>query len=157
MTIYIDMDGVLAKWDTQTSSEQTKVPGYFLNREDEPVIVSLINTLTNLGSDVCILSAVWNERCAKEKSIWLDERFGSKLSRIFVPYNENKADYIIGGNNVLIDDYTVNLKAWLLSGNKPIKFYNDINGTKGTYKGAYITKNMTVGQMLEVIANTIAA
>ncbi len=157
MTVYIDMDGVLAVWDSSTSAENTKSPGYFLEREEEPVIVALIKALQKLNTDVCILSAVWNERCALEKSIWLDKRFGKGLNRIFVPVNENKADYILGGNNILIDDYTKNLVAWQKSGNKPIKFYNDINGTNGTYQGTFITKNMSVGEMLEIIADTIDA
>lgn len=156
-TIYFDMDGVLARWDSNTSAEGTKIPGYFLNREEEPVIVDLIKTLQRLEVNVCILSAVWNERCAKEKSIWLDERFGKGLSRIFVPIDENKADYILGGNNILIDDYTQNLIAWKQSGNNPIKFYNGINGNNGTYQGRFITKDMSVGEMITVIADSIDA
>ena len=154
MMIYIDMDGVLAKWQKATYDEMIK-PGFFLGRERERIIVSLVKTLIAIGCNVCILSAVLNEKCAKEKSIWLDNIFGKDLNRIFVPDGSNKADYIIGGKSILIDDYTKNLKAWKDSGNIPIKFYNGINGTKGTYNGASIHKNMSVGAMIEIIAEAV--
>jgi len=32
---------------------------------------------------------------------------------------------------------------------------HNINGTKGTYQGAYITKDMNVGEMIEKIAEAI--
>ncbi len=148
------MDGVLAKWDSNTSSEGTKVKGYFLAREPEMIITELVNALIAIGSPVCILSAVWNEDCAKEKSIWLDKYINPNVNRIFVPYGTNKADYISGGRgNILIDDFTQNLKSWKESGNIPIKFYNGINGTKGTYIGSSINYKMTLGEILEIIAN----
>lgn len=154
MTIYVDMDGVLAKWDTSATPEDTKKEGYFLDREPEKIIVSLVKSMLKLGINVSILSAVWNKKAAMDKSKWLDKYIGKDLARIFVPYGEDKSDYISGGSgNVLIDDYTPNLNAWKESGNIPIKFYNGINGTKGTYNGLYITKDMSIGDIFNVITN----
>ena len=152
MTIYIDMDGVIAKWN-ETPVEETKKPGYFLAREPEDSAIKLVKALRKLGANECRLSAVWNNECAKEKSVWLDRYFDAELERIFVPCDSNKADYITGGiNSILIDDFSKNLREWKASGNIPIKFYNGINGTKGTYTGHSISKEMNVGEMLEVIS-----
>ena len=151
MRIYIDMDGCLAKWDTETPAELTKVPGYFLAREKDEKIVELVKRLRAVGANICILSAVWNDTCAREKSEWLDQIFDKDLDRIFVPNGSNKADYILGGKSILIDDYTKNLKAWKSSGNVPIKFYNGINGNNGTYEGDFITKDMSVAEMIDKI------
>lgn len=148
--IYIDMDGVLAVWDTETTPEETKKNRYFLYREKENCIIELINALKARGYDVCILSAVWNEGAANDKSEWLDQVLGN-IKRVFVPYGEDKSRYIKGTNNVLIDDYTENLQKWHASGNIPIKFYNGINGNKGRYKGASISRTMSISEMLNVV------
>ena len=111
MTIYVDMDGVLAKWDTSASVEDTHKKGYFERREPEEKMVSLVKTLRKLGIHVCILSAAYpNGYAVAEKSDWLDRFFDKTLDRIFVPYGGNKADYICGNSeDILIDDYYENL------------------------------------------------
>jgi hypothetical protein len=142
-TVYVDMDGVLAKWNTEATLEDTLVPGYFLQREPEKSIIRCIKILRLLNVQVIILSAVCNEQAAMEKSAWLDRYLGRLQKRIFVPYGMNKADYISGGTGLLIDDYSPNLHMWEMSGNRGIKFRNGINGTKGTWKGDKISYDMS--------------
>ena len=155
MTIYIDMDGVLAKWNSSASIEDTHKRGYFAEREPETKLVSLVNKLRTLGKHVCVLSAVYqNGYAAKEKSDWLDKVFDKALDRIFVPYGHNKSDYIASNNDsVLIDDYSENLRQWEQSGSVAVKLYNGINGTKGTWKGRSINLDMTVQEMIDVLSS----
>ena len=150
MTIYVDMDGVLAKWDTSASVEDTHKKGYFERREPEEKMVSLVKTLRKLGIHVCILSAAYpNGYAVAEKSDWLDRFFDKTLDRIFVPYGGNKADYICGNSeDILIDDYSENLRQWESSGSKAVKLYNGINGTKGTWRGKSINLAMSVAEMI---------
>ena len=154
MIVYVDMDGVLARWNTEATIEDTQKEGYFAAREPEEKMVSFVNTLRKLGVNVCILSAVYtNGYAATEKSEWLDRVFDKALDRIFVPYGQNKADYIASGSDsYLIDDYSENLRQWEESGSNAVKFYNGINGTKGTWKGKAISRDMTVGEMIETLA-----
>ena len=151
MTIYIDMDGVIAKWCVDASVEDTKKKGYFANREPEKKIVSLVNALRKLGIHVCILSAAYtNGYAAEEKSDWLDRVFDKALDRIFVPYGDNKSDYISSNaDSILIDDYSENLRQWEKAGSKGVKFYNGINGNKGTWKGKSIDLSMSVDEMID--------
>lgn len=154
--IYIDMDGVLAIWNTEATPEDTQEPGYFLDRDIEQTVKDLIDDMLMLGMPISILSAVWNEDAARDKDKWLDMFFDDRLQRIFVPYGENKADYIVGGKgNILIDDHTDNLISWEKSGNKGIKFLNDINGKSGRWKGASISNKMTPDKMLSEIAKAL--
>ncbi len=155
MNIYVDMDGVLAKWNTEATLKDTQQKGYFAAREPEQKMVAFVNTLRKLGVNVCILSAVYtNGYAAQEKNEWLDRVFDEKLDRIFVPYGDNKADYIAAGSeSILIDDYSENLRQWESAGSNGIKFYNGINGTKGTWKGKSINPDMSVGEMIETLAS----
>ena len=157
MIIYIDMDGVVAQWNTEATIEDTMKKGYFRSRIPEKSVVKLIKALMKFGAPICILSAAYNENVAREKSEWLDEIFGPTLNRIFVPYGERKSDYIGGGrNNVLIDDFSINLHSWEETGNVGLKFYNGINGNHGSWKGKYLTKDMSLGEMLEIIAGAVS-
>lgn len=156
--IYIDMDGVIARWNTWATLEDTQREGYFLNCIPEKSIIRGIRLLKFLGVHVCILSATCDSQAAREKSIWLDRYVGRYIQRIFVPYGTNKADYIGGGRNaILVDDYSTNLHQWEASGNKGVKFYNGINGTNGTWTGSFVSKDMSAVVLAFRILSSIRA
>lgn len=154
--IYIDMDGVLAQWDTSATAHDTEQPGFFLSRKREPTIVELIKALEKMNADFSILSAVYqNGYAEKEKLLWLLDVVGP-IEYTFVPYGDKKADYIRGTKNILIDDFSGNLHDWEASGNVGIKFYNGVNGTHGSWSsknGKAIHKGQSVEDMLGVIAS----
>lgn len=174
-TIYFDMDGVLAKWDPTASQEMVAAPGYFLTREPEENAISLVKKLVDTGCDVRILSSVYtDDHSEKEKTAWL-EKYGLKdLPRTFVPYGEDKFQYIGElKNQILIDDFGKNLKAWRGAGLTAIKFYNGVNDRprmefdengvahikQDSWDGISINNRMRVQDMHAVIvgAMTIAA
>ena len=125
---YIDMDGVLAKWNEHASEEETHEKGYFLNREVELSALSLIRMLKDSGEEVKILSSVYQDNHSiNEKTEWLKRNGLGDIDKIFVPYGESKKNYVKPGNNILIDDDSRNLKQWEEEGYTAIKFMNGIN------------------------------
>lgn len=156
IVIYVDMDGVLAKWDQDASLEETYMPGFFLSRRPEYVMIEAVKCLVRLGMDVRILSSAYNNgHAAVEKASWLKE-YGLDIPRCFVPYGEKKADYIDQENiNILIDDYSKNLHQWKAEGNIGFKFYNGINGNHGTWHG-YSVNNKMGAEEIAIAISSIA-
>jgi 5'(3')-deoxyribonucleotidase len=150
--IFIDMDGVVAKWNTNASIEDTYKPGYFLHRESEEKVVRLIQLLTENEYRIRILSAAYEEGTARaDKNKWLLKHAVSAPA-IFVPYGRNKSDYIDRNEkSILIDDFSKNLREWETAGNTGIKFYNGINGTKGTWDGYSIDHRMSTEKMYVIV------
>lgn len=150
--IYIDMDGVLAKWNTAASIEDTYQPGYFLMREAEASIKALLQLLQYKGYNVCLLTAAYEEGTAKaDKRQWTFKN-NINVPICFVPYGKNKANYVDKSmKNILIDDFTKNLREWESAGNIGIKFYNGINGTHGTWNGYNINHRMSSYKMLTIV------
>ena len=134
------MDGVLAQFHPEKSIEEISEPGYFRNLEENKNIISAVERLYFEQIDVYILSSVINERAAQEKREWLHEHFPmiSDDMMLFVPYGVTKTEYVrdmtgcICTDDVLIDDFTYNLKNWHGIG---IKYLNKINNTNRTWTG----------------------
>lgn len=160
--LFVDMDGVLAKWNTKASLEETYMPGYFLAREPEQKLIECIKFYQSRIGGVCILSATYGKRQQIEKLNWLEAYFeefnildpGFKASLkndievVFCPYGASKKAYmetnfedILGETNLLLDDFSKNLREWKLGNDcypgafVGIKFLNGINGTNGTWNG----------------------
>ena len=153
--VFVDMDGVLAKWNTEASIEDTYEPGYFLARDEDPAIKELIRLLMGHGHKVAILSAVYpTGTAAADKHVWLDEHGLADVRRIFVPYGADKHLYIpeLAEPMILIDDYSRNLHAWEAAGHIGVKYLNGINGTNGTWKGLTISRDMRAREMYALIA-----
>lgn len=147
MRFFIDMDGTLAKWNN-VEFEQLFEEGYYRNLEPNEDILSDVNKLIEQGEDVYILSCVLPESkyALEEKKEWLKQYVPNlpEDKYIFVPYGENKADYLkehyspITNKDYLIDDYTKNLVEWKEYGGIGVKYLNGINHTKGTWNGLMI-------------------
>lgn len=132
--IYMDMDGVLAKWNSSASEEEVAARNYFLNRDMELSVIMATKILADKGYNVKVLSAAYTVRACWEKRTWLDNAGLDGIEAVFVPYGEPKSEYVDSLNGILVDDFGKNLKEW---NGIPVKFYNGINGrggTKYTYK-----------------------
>lgn len=133
-TIYVDMDGVLAKWNTEASFEDIQKDGYFLNLLPENGIIVAVQSLLSKGYDVRALSSAWSVQAVWEKREWLNRYVSTDMQSIFVPAGKDKSDYVSEHDAVLLDDFGRNLAEWK---GVPVKFYNGINGHGHTeYKNA---------------------
>lgn len=144
--LFVDMDGTLAKFIPQDTLEPLFEKGYFESLEPMPNVVDTVNFLNtrDAGIDVYILSACLDSGFAeKEKNEWLDKYMPSIKSdqRIFTEYGTDKSTAVPGGvgtMDFLLDDYSNNLKDWVLMGGQGIKALNGINGRNGTWDGPKI-------------------
>ena len=181
INIYFDMDGVLAKWNPDASEEETHEKGYFANREADDPVVELVKMFITLpkfvetnGVNVFALSAVYeDDHSSKEKDEWLMKVGLDKITRLFVPYGQNKSEFIESDEeviNVLVDDYGKNLREWGKAGKNfiPVKYYNGINNlpklnvkndivniSLDTWDGYSINNKMTVETMFKVLYSLI--
>lgn len=154
-----DMDGVLAKWNTKASIEDTFETGYFAEREAEPVMIHVVKRMIREKLSVNILSSAYdNGKAIPEKNEWLDKHIGTAgYKRTFVPYGEDKHQYMPHGSvNILIDDYSKNLHSWIANAvegetNVGFKFYNGINGNHGTWNSYSVNNKMTAEEIYNVI------
>lgn len=155
--IFVDMDGVLAKFNPIAKVEDLYTQGYFAKLPPQQNVVNAIKTLiTDNKLDVYILSAALDSPYAKnEKNLWLNKYLPeiNEIHRVFTEYGQPKENFIIGGiknTDILLDDYTVNLNGWCPPG-QGIKCLNGINGTHGTWQGAKISASDTPQQIVEQI------
>lgn len=151
--IFFDMDGVLATWNADATIEEVASPGYFSTREPMENVCECCNYLCqNKNVIVYILSSVFNDsHSVKEKIIWAMKHTSITVEHmIFVPYGSAKNTVLKDcyESDVLIDDYTHNLKEWH---GKAIKLYNGINGTKGTWSSDSVIYSMPGQKMAESI------
>ena len=155
--VFMDLDGVLARWDSDASVEDTYAPGFFLTREPEPEAIAAVRLMRKNGLDVYILSCAYQNGLAEpEKDKWLAMVGLSDIPRIFVPYGKRKTDYATAADiSILVDDYTQNLHEWSAEGNIACKFYNGVNGKNGTWSGYSVNHVMTAEEIAGVIS-TIA-
>lgn len=137
------MDGVLAVWEN-CSIEETFKPGFFRSREPMHNVVGAVKSfLKNDNFDVYVLSSTYTDNhSAAEKAEW-NAMFTSipKENQIYIPYGKDKCEGLnITVSDILIDDFTENLRKWP---GTAIKLYNGINGTKGSWNGFSCHSNMT--------------
>lgn len=156
--VFFDMDGTLAKWETQAHFDEVVSPGYFRNRE--PIknmvdAVALLSASEDLEVFICS-KVIAGTTAVEDKNYWLDHVMPAlpMKNRFFVPYeNPDKNDIPIEGGilpyYVLVDDSThYGLAGWKGTG---IKVLNGINNTCRSWKG-YVVSSQSLP---EVIARTI--
>lgn len=147
VNLYFDMDGVLAKWNPNDSTEDTFQKGYFLNREPDLLMIGLANIMNATPDiNVAILSAVYDNKYAlEEKKQWLANQGLQDIPLINTPIGHDKADYVDKSvKSFLIDDFSENLHRWESHPNFiGIKYFNGINGTNGTWNKNCLTFTMS--------------
>lgn len=159
---FFDMDGVMAEYNN-VPYKILYEKHYFYNLKP---IENTINTIKELlESNTCnvyILSSVLSdsEYALNEKREWL-HKYIPELSdnkMLFTVCGYNKRDFInkeLNENDILIDDYTPNLNNWTEqignSKGQAIKFINNINNKKGTWKGKKV--NYQSGNLFSDILN----
>ena len=141
--IFIDMDGVLATWNSDKSLEEVAMSGYYRDLVPMKNVVEAIRNIVRCEEyDVYILSSVLHDIAIRDKNYWLDTHLPEipSVNRIYVPYGKRKCDYIgrIDYGDILLDDFSKNLREWHGIG---IKLLNGINGTKGTWNGYVVNGN----------------
>lgn len=151
---FIDMDGVLAEWEDASIEEMTS-KNFFLSRKPDLNVCDMLKLLIDRqeqeGIEIYILSSYLLPISKAEKIEWNKKYTNIPLERqIYVPYGEDKAKALssIGGireDDVLLDDFTWNLKRWP---GIAVKLYNGINGTHGTWDGFSIHNNMSPFKMV---------
>lgn len=151
---FIDMDGVLAIWEEASLEEMTS-PGFFISRKVDQNVCAMVKNLLEKqdteGIEVYILSSYLLPISKEEKIQWNEKYTQIPLERqIYVPYGDSKAKALecVGGikdGDVLLDDFTKNLKEWP---GVAVKLYNGINGTHGTWQGFSIHNRMTPDKMV---------
>lgn len=140
---FFDMDGTLAVFQKLATFERLLEPNYFLNLPPIENVVATAKAMAKKDDiEVFVLSCYLTESATalKEKKKWLDKYLPEidKEHRIFVPCGKRKSDYIPEPTeqDILIDDYHVNLNAWH---GVPVKAFNGVNGTSNRgWKGESI-------------------
>ena len=93
--LWVDMDGVLAKWDSEAKWSDICNPEthYFLKCKPDKQSIETVKKLLDDNDkkyDVAICSKVIGVEAAMDKSLWLAKRGLGGMKKLFVPYNEQK-------------------------------------------------------------------
>jgi hypothetical protein len=147
MNVYADMDGVSALFEKASLEEMTS-KGFFASRKPVLNVIEFFRLLShNKSVNLFILSSVLSDMAEDEKREWNKEwmPFIKSENQIYIPYGVDKAEYLkaqgiaINNDDILVDDFSLNLHSWHGVG---VKMYNGINGNHGTWKGYSLHSNM---------------
>lgn len=140
--IFFDMDGTLAVFNKLKTFEDLLQPGYFKSLLPFQTVVNAVKLLLqDENFEVFILSAYLTESktALQEKQEWLNNYLPEidVHHRIFVPCGEKKSDYIPTPRetDILVDDYTKNLRAWH---GVAVKILNGINNNTNKWEGPMV-------------------
>lgn len=157
--LFVDMDGTVAKFNPLVKIEALYEEGYFKNLEPMTNMVEAIKNVaeTSKEIEVFILSACLDSKYAMpEKNDWLDKHLPiiDTQHRIFCEYGKEKSAYIPEPKetDVLLDDYTKNLKEWNGIG---IKILNGINDTNKSWCGQRISSFLEPNILAYTIKNNV--
>ena len=140
--IFFDLDGVLVIWQ-DVPQERVAQKGYFSCLPAHENVVAAFRLLEKLPDiEPYILSCVLQDNHSEDdKKTWVANHLSLPEERqIYCPCCSEKAKALkkIGGirpSDVLIDDFTDNLRSWT---GIPIKLYTGITGNNGTWKGVSV-------------------
>lgn len=134
-SLYVDMDGVLAEWRSDKTVDDTYQTGYFEELKPYNNVVAAIKEIKSMYPEISvnILSSVLpdNSHAIEEKRRWLKRHLPEigNENIYFVNCGRGKSVVCPGmsENDVLLDDYNVNLDDWNEHGGKAVKIHNGIN------------------------------
>lgn len=131
MRLIFDIDGTLADFEGAGGVAKMGEKGFFAGLKPYPKTIATIKKLYKAGNKIFILSAcIDSDYCESEKLEWINRYlpFLPKENILLVPYGTIKAKAFskayntkITRNDILFDDYKVNLKEWLLAGGSVVK------------------------------------
>lgn len=161
--LFVDMDGTVAEWKAADEFEDLYEKGYFSSLKPYQNVVDAIRLISS-GTDIVeiyTLSAVLPDspHSISEKMEWLDRQmpFIPHNHRLFIHNGVEKSTAVPDGvrpSDVLLDDYTLNLGQWAKHA-KAIKLLNGLNGTKGTWKGAAVSRFCPADEIAKEILQEI--
>lgn len=136
--LFVDLDGTTAMWNPNGAWQSE---GYYKNLDPmQNVIDALKKVAEEKGYELYILSAYPSKGAKQDKMEWVDKHipFIDEKHRLFVPFGENKAEFIealglTASGKLLISDYSSELHDWVEQKGWGLKVMNGFNGNHGTW------------------------
>lgn len=165
--LFLDMDGTLAKFNSQRNAlERFKTEkGFFTNLKPYKYIEKVNELALREDLEVFIISATPNEQADLDKSVWLERYLNNvkKENICFCRIGKNKANEIkrqlninIDNNCLLLDDFTNNLIEWKNSKGIGIKRLTSLANNKSKrWKGFSINSLKDLPKLVEEIAEMV--
>lgn len=131
--LYVDLDGTVARFhDEPNYLSKMYNKGFFINLKPFENVVEGIRYFIkqNPSFEVSVLSTVVSGYyCQEEKLMWVQRYLPEIHSVILVPEGKSKDEFVcdLTCNDILLDDYNVNLLHWKKAGGKAVKLVNNIN------------------------------
>lgn len=174
MKYYFDMDGTLSIYDKTMEDKTLDYHNrpinqlgthYFRTLQPNPQMQKVINLLMHYNKDVYLVSHSTNDlKLATEhlhdKQIWLSEHYPMLTADqiLWIPCQTiTKPDAVtimtnhsITEDDILIDDFNMNLNDWKSAGGTAIKFLNNCN-SPDSFDGIHITPDMTTSKIIDLL------